>query len=421
MSPHNGQFEHHFSSVPIAPDNGEFYDQHSTLNFPPSTEHSCDYRMPENLCWWQDTDGVYHWADAPAARSDNFAGYLPSMYYPSMFPSDQVSSQLDDHTYKRHIHEDIPPPAISQADASYPYLSHLAPQQQVKIGCTRQSNPQSQDHRSSIARASDNFLSQASSLSSDAPVVPRRQSTLDSVPSTQHYFSPRQGTHAPSRKRSIATLEDEHSRTKEEDGSAYPSLSAVDDACCLPQPHMIVPSQSTIPPYRTPSQIDPATSRKLEVRSRQYDVSLRLDDMCPISTPKQFSNKRINRTSEPIRQENTILSTTATWHNPDDPIIKGAKKGGEQKKQALACLFCRERKIACGRPSAYSPDQTCNQCARRRIKCEYPTESRRGQHKRRRKPIDGETSSQDALRTTSSTMSTNPSLPTSSIRVTSSA
>ncbi|KAH7927858.1 hypothetical protein BV22DRAFT_989117, partial [Leucogyrophana mollusca] len=70
------------------------------------------------------------------------------------------------------------------------------------------------------------------------------------------------------------------------------------------------------------------------------------------------------------------------------------------KKQALACLFCRERKIACGRPSATSSDQTCkqvpffllcvnaslivpcSQCARRRIKCEYPTESRRGQHKR---------------------------------------
>jgi hypothetical protein len=30
-----------------------------------------------------------------------------------------------------------------------------------------------------------------------------------------------------------------------------------------------------------------------------------------------------------------------------------------EKKQALACLFCRERKIACGRPDPENVDQTC--------------------------------------------------------------
>ncbi|KAF9444539.1 hypothetical protein P691DRAFT_334967 [Macrolepiota fuliginosa MF-IS2] len=62
----------------------------------------------------------------------------------------------------------------------------------------------------------------------------------------------------------------------------------------------------------------------------------------------------------------------------------GSSSGGSGsgKKLGLACLFCRERKIACGRPSESNPDQTCNQCARRLFKCEYPTESRRGQHKR---------------------------------------
>src|SRR5882762_7982497 len=30
-----------------------------------------------------------------------------------------------------------------------------------------------------------------------------------------------------------------------------------------------------------------------------------------------------------------------------------------EKKQALACLFCRERKIACGRPNPDNEDQTC--------------------------------------------------------------
>ncbi|KAK6977370.1 hypothetical protein R3P38DRAFT_3295342 [Favolaschia claudopus] len=54
------------------------------------------------------------------------------------------------------------------------------------------------------------------------------------------------------------------------------------------------------------------------------------------------------------------------------------------KKQLLACLFCRERKIGCTRPPEDAPDQTCNQCARRKRSCIYPTESRRGQHIRNR-------------------------------------
>ncbi|KAJ7242917.1 hypothetical protein C8J57DRAFT_446831 [Mycena rebaudengoi] len=63
--------------------------------------------------------------------------------------------------------------------------------------------------------------------------------------------------------------------------------------------------------------------------------------------------------------------------------INQVKKIGP-KKQTMACLFCRERKIGCTRPAEDNPDQTCNQCARRKRICEYPTESRRGQHTRHR-------------------------------------
>ncbi|KAF7303500.1 Zn(2)-C6 fungal-type domain-containing protein [Mycena indigotica] len=55
---------------------------------------------------------------------------------------------------------------------------------------------------------------------------------------------------------------------------------------------------------------------------------------------------------------------------------------GRTKKQALSCFFCRERKIACGRPEDGSVDGRCNQCARRKIACTYPTVSHRGQHSR---------------------------------------
>ncbi|KAJ6609167.1 hypothetical protein B0H10DRAFT_1814234, partial [Mycena sp. CBHHK59/15] len=58
-------------------------------------------------------------------------------------------------------------------------------------------------------------------------------------------------------------------------------------------------------------------------------------------------------------------------------------RDGRSKRQALACLFCRSRKIACGRPATASEDQTCKySMARRSIGCVYPTESRRGQHSR---------------------------------------
>ncbi|KAF8161059.1 hypothetical protein B0H34DRAFT_699263 [Crassisporium funariophilum] len=54
-----------------------------------------------------------------------------------------------------------------------------------------------------------------------------------------------------------------------------------------------------------------------------------------------------------------------------------------EKKPHLACLFCRGRKIACGSPSPGSNDKTCNQCQRRSLRCEYPSESRRGMRKKK--------------------------------------
>ncbi|KDN45544.1 hypothetical protein RSAG8_04868, partial [Rhizoctonia solani AG-8 WAC10335] len=62
------------------------------------------------------------------------------------------------------------------------------------------------------------------------------------------------------------------------------------------------------------------------------------------------------------------------------------KKVTPSKKPALACLFCRKRKIACGPPSPDSTDRTCNQCARRGQVCEYPAESRRGVRKTQKVP-----------------------------------
>jgi len=168
---------------------------------------------------------------------------------------------------------------------------------------------------------------------------------------------------------------------------------------------MIVPSQG-LPSssVRIPHLGDTPTPLNAVPRAREHESRLRPEERCMIAVPKHMNNKRVHRSSEGlVRQESAILSMSTTW--PDDQVMKGTKKPGEQKKQALACLFCRERKIACGRPPAHSPDQTCNQCARRRIKCEYPTESRRGQHKRRRKPIEGEAATGNQSTARSNSMS----------------
>ncbi|KIM78853.1 hypothetical protein PILCRDRAFT_823959 [Piloderma croceum F 1598] len=69
------------------------------------------------------------------------------------------------------------------------------------------------------------------------------------------------------------------------------------------------------------------------------------------------------------------------------PLPQNRKSSTDaDKKPVLACLFCRGRKIACGPALPGSINQSCNQCARRDLKCEYPTESRRGMRKRHKNP-----------------------------------
>ncbi|EIW51386.1 uncharacterized protein TRAVEDRAFT_61644 [Trametes versicolor FP-101664 SS1] len=66
-------------------------------------------------------------------------------------------------------------------------------------------------------------------------------------------------------------------------------------------------------------------------------------------------------------------------HDSDGDRVK--RRSPEKKESIMACLFCRDRKIACGPPPPGGP-RRCNQCTRRERVCEYPKESRRGLHKR---------------------------------------
>ena len=59
-------------------------------------------------------------------------------------------------------------------------------------------------------------------------------------------------------------------------------------------------------------------------------------------------------------------------------------KDAPRKKLNLACLFCRERKIACTLPAEDAEEKRCNQCVKRSRVCEMPKESRRGHYARRK-------------------------------------
>jgi len=131
----------------------------------------------------------------------------------------------------------------------------------------------------------------------------------------------------------------------------------------LPQPHMIVPSQNNVVHEHRGSlhggeSQDPSRSPPHPVRpSVSPDSTLLRDEGRSVS---HQPNKRPHRSEEIIRHSHTTPGP-ATWSAPGNPLVKARspRKTSEQKLQALACLFCRERKIACGRPSAHSPDQTC--------------------------------------------------------------
>jgi hypothetical protein len=80
-------------------------------------------------------------------------------------------------------------------------------------------------------------------------------------------------------------------------------------------------------------------------------------------TEPPTSNRSVTQPRPIARRKN--LPDGERRNGPPSPRIMGnkvssGKKGSDVKRQpSLACFFCRERKIACGRPAEGSVDRTC--------------------------------------------------------------
>lgn len=107
----------------------------------------------------------------------------------------------------------------------------------------------------------------------------------------------------------------------------------------------------TVSPLKYPLLPTPAATLQAQSRSNssrrglehQAKAEKKTQPLAPLPAPSTHSASQ--PTYNPGASQ-SVLKLTST------------RKPAE-KKQALACLFCRERKIACGRPDPESEDQTC--------------------------------------------------------------
>ncbi|KAH8984079.1 hypothetical protein EDB86DRAFT_2833644 [Lactarius hatsudake] len=106
----------------------------------------------------------------------------------------------------------------------------------------------------------------------------------------------------------------------------------------------------------------------------------------PTPLSSSFSSSDIGTPTSSIHLDTNAASSSqvpapASALEPMTGVLKlPSTKWSARHKAQMACLFCHERKIACKAPSVGS---ACNQCVLRSRKCEYPTVSRRGLHRRR--------------------------------------
>ncbi|KAJ7634947.1 hypothetical protein FB45DRAFT_910339 [Roridomyces roridus] len=117
---------------------------------------------------------------------------------------------------------------------------------------------------------------------------------------------------------------------------------------------------------------------------------LSLPPLRSFAPPGAYNYPSYLATPLPSVQKSNILSLPPSLLLSSSRIAVAKTKGtglefrnssgaqGRTKKQALSCLHCRQRKIACVRREGQADGEACSQCARRNRECVYPAMSYRG-------------------------------------------
>ncbi|KIL66535.1 hypothetical protein M378DRAFT_367010 [Amanita muscaria Koide BX008] len=118
-------------------------------------------------------------------------------------------------------------------------------------------------------------------------------------------------------------------------------------------------SASSKSSHRSSRSTASTTNRPVKTEAREVSPS----DLLSTPPPKRASGSPVRgMSSSRSASSESRRSRTLSPSSRNQGVLKTImmKRGGsEPKKQNLACLFCRERKIACGRPTEGSLDQTC--------------------------------------------------------------
>ncbi|VDB96733.1 unnamed protein product [Peniophora sp. CBMAI 1063] len=347
---------------------------HNSGGFCAGSDHHQQYAGFQSSSVHDRLSSHHHtWRDGPHYVGPNYTqAPFDFAEYPSQAP--QPCAQYDDHVNSY-------PEQVYHHQANYDHYSYETQQVQQSYAPrylpeypdhTLHSSPETVASQIDFTNPSPSQISTYSSLSNalDAPIIVRRGFT-----------NPAQATVLP----------------KEEHFPTHPVAHSVPPMGMLPLETDITPPT---PAASTPSSTfirTPTLSPSVVTAPQTFEVIQ--DDSAFPSYEKARKRQQappgppVNDTTSPFTTEPLVASTTSVAAAPAPaPVQKTAKstrgvkgKRAPRKKLTLACLFCRERKIACTLPSEGDVERRCNQCVKRSRACQMPPGgSRRGQYARQK-------------------------------------
>ncbi|KAF8799307.1 hypothetical protein BYT27DRAFT_7201894 [Phlegmacium glaucopus] len=107
-------------------------------------------------------------------------------------------------------------------------------------------------------------------------------------------------------------------------------------------------------PKSTSDDIIPRTCATPSRDIKKNPYAFRLNGPPLTSIGRKMQTPQPTPSDYPVVVDTTAVPTTSTTTK-----TKSSRSINEPRRPSLACTFCRERKIACGRPPDGSPDPTC--------------------------------------------------------------